>query len=419
MTTQAPSIGQPLRSLGGLVEVRVEVATGAEGVTFGLWDTAEWDVDVWGSEDPSWLNITPYVEAARIDRGAARWGARYQAGSCRLTLDNTTGIFTPDSEVPSPFTLPFRPGRLIRVVAIPDPTDPTKHPLWTGRIEAVDGQFGDGYSPKVVVAGSDFMAAWAGFDPPMLGTPTGVQSTSERVAAALDRMDWPSALRFIEPGEHSMQTSHLAQSVLEECSKAAEAEGGAFYCDAAGKATFRARDWLTTNTRSTEIQGYIGYDEIPDNTLSHPLEQVTTSWELAEVANQVSFARVGGSAYTVDDTDSQTLHGVRSYRRFDFYNNADSQVEFLADRHLAISKDLRLRIRSAQISGVADPANDDLNRLLYAADFGDLVAVRMATGHGWEITRECQVVGIHHNITGGDWAVTFTLDDALTNFLEE
>lgn len=263
------------------------------------------------------------------------------------------------------------------------------------------------------------MAAWAGFNPPMLSTPTGVQLTSARVAAALDRMDWPSALRFIETGKHSMQTSHLAQSVLEECSRAAEAEGGAFYCDAAGRAVFRARDWLTTNTRSTVVQAYIGYDTVPDGALSYPLEKVTTSWELAEVANQVSYARVGGSVYTVGDPTSQTLHGVRSYSRFDFRNSSDTDVAFLADRHLEIAKDLRLRVRSAQISGVADPGNDDLNRLLYAAEFGDLLAVRMATGHGWDITRDCQVVGIHHNITGGDWAVTFTLDDALTNFLED
>src|SRR5690606_11582850 len=110
----------------------------------------------------------------------------------------------------------------------------------------------------------DFMADWQAFNPLALETPTGVQRTDQRVAAALDRLGWPEEDRDIQVGEHTMQSSFLAQSVLEECQRAAESEGGAFFCGPDGKAVFKARDWLTTDERSTTIQGYLGYEQIPE-----------------------------------------------------------------------------------------------------------------------------------------------------------
>lgn len=254
--------GQILHWLGGPIDVHVEIDTGLAGATFGIWDTGTWEVSTWGSEDPEWTDISEFVEGVQITQGRERWGQRFEAGSCTIILNDTDGRFTPESGV-NPFHLPFRPGRRVRVVAIPDTTTGVKVPIFTGSIDSSFDSYDEaGFNLTTTINCIDYMGTWANHDPPALITPTGVESTDERVISALDRMGWPDDAehRDIQTGVHSMQSSHLAQSTLEECARAADAEGGDFFCSKDGKAVFKARDWLTTDERSILVQGYLGYD---------------------------------------------------------------------------------------------------------------------------------------------------------------
>lgn len=416
MTTVAvPRIGQPLRWLGGNIDVRVEIDTGGgAGLETGLWDDATWGESLWGSADPDWQDFTEYVLSVTLNSGAERWGQRFQAGSARIVVDNTTGIFTPGSAAPSPFFRQYRPGRRIRVVAVPDPDNPVKVPLFTGRLDASNNELADGgHDSTAVLSCLDYMASFAAHNPPE-GPATGTQRTDERVHAALDRMEWPEDLRDVQTGVHHVRSSTLADSTLEECQRAADAEGGAFFASPDGKATFKARNWLTDDPRSKDVQGYIGYDEVPAGAQAAHAVDIQTSWELARVVNDVGFARAGGTMQFAVDPPSRLAYGPRSYRRTDFENSSDSEVENLAVRYLQSFKDVRLRVDSVTIGAVADPDNEDLNRLLWDTRLGDRLAVRVASAHGWEIEREVHVMGITHQITGNDWQATFRLDDAQT-----
>jgi hypothetical protein len=336
-------------------------------------------------------------------------------------VDNTSGIFTPESGVAVPWLIPFRPGRRVRVVAIPDLTAPlVKVPLFTGRIDASNDQFsGAGFDIRARITATDFMGVWGAFDPPALDTPTGVQSTSDRVEAALDRLGWDAGARDIQSGTHTMMSSFLAQTTLEECGNAADSEGGAFFCSRDGLAVFRARDWLITDTRSVNIQGYLGYEDIPIDTQSAHVLDWKTSWEIQRITNQVLFARTGSSIQMVEDTLSQNIiDEIRSYQRMDFDNNDDAEVLWLAERYLAANKDLRLRVDEVTISGNEDPGNEDLNRLLWDSQYGDLIQIRVAPPWGWELERATQIMGISHTITADDWVATFKLDDSLASTLE-
>jgi Concanavalin A-like lectin/glucanases superfamily len=410
----------PLKWLGGQIDIRVEVDTGLAGA-FGLWDSAQWDVDLWGQRDPAWADITPFCETIQTNQGTQTWGNRFEAGSMSVLVSNTDGRFTPDSGV-NAFHLPFVPGRRIRVVAIPDPdhTDQPedKVPLFTGFIDSMNDSYDEGgYLITTTLTCLDYMSLWGQHNPTALEDATGVQSTDERVHAALDRMNWPEELRDIQEGVHTMQTSHLAQSTLEECARAADAEGGQFFCSQDGKATFKARDWLDTDPRSIAIQGYLGYDPedidlaapVVDNTAM--VEQFLPNWDRARVVNLVEFARVGSTMQMVEDEDSQSVYDVRSYRRTDLENNDDAEVLFLAQRFLDRFKDARLRFASLTISAVDDPDNADRNRLMWDTQFGDLWAVTIRTPYGWNVTRGVKISGISHTITANDWSITFRLDD--------
>jgi hypothetical protein len=248
-----PDLAQSLLWAGGQIDVRVEVDTGTTGSgdEFALWGEDLWAEFLWGSSAPGWLDLSIFVLTLDFDGGAERWGQRFKTGSATIILDNTTGIFTQDADVVKPFHLPFRPGRKIRVVAIPDPSaDPEsvgyRVPLFTGVIDSTSDDYAYGaWDNTTRVLCFDNGAVWSGFNPPMLSTPTGVELSSDRITSALDRLNWPVDDRDIQTGEHSLQSSDLAQSTWEECQTAADAEGGAFFAGKDGKAVFKSRDWLS------------------------------------------------------------------------------------------------------------------------------------------------------------------------------
>ena len=415
MTILVPAPAQPLRTFGGQIDVRVEVDTGGGEGLAGLWDSALWDTDHWGSDDAVWVDLTPYVLSVSISQGAERWGARVETGTCSVTVDNTTGIFTPEIGVTDPWYRPFRPGRRLRIVAIPDPDTDVRVPQFTGRLDAAYGSAADaGHAITSTFQVYDFMGDWNAYDPLAMAA-TGVQRTDLRVHAALDRYGWPADQRDIQVGAHNMQSSDLAQTTLEECQQAADAEGSVFYCSKDGLATFKHRDWLITDLRSVTIQGYIGYDEVPVGAqAAHIVGDPETSWELARVINHAAYARVGGTAQEAQDLGSWSAYGIRSHKRTDLLNTTDAEVLTLANRTVSAQKDLRPRADQIEIAAVDDPDNEDLNRLLWDTELGDLVSIQAATPYGWTIEREAHVFGISHEITADDWQVVLRLDDAQT-----
>lgn len=639
---------QPLRWLGGNVEIRVQVNTGLSGSGLGIWDVSQWDVGRWNDSDPQWNNITHYVEAVTINRGRERYGERNSAGTCTIQFDNSSGVFTPGAFAHSSlWNLPWRPGRLIRVVAVLPPYDGTNIvPLFTGRLEASDDSYGPGGAGvKTTVVAYDALADLHNCNPlalTSLGFPmTGIQMSHERVHAALDRMGWPQGERLIQAGNHRVQTSELAQTVLEECMRAAEAEGGELFADTRNRIVFKTRDWLlggnetiqayheetlrkgplalwsfsgaaatadltgnghtltfsgspatqqegitaddesvlfdgtndyataanpagltveddmsiefwfkplgdgpvqtillaepddlshnlveiryegdtetlfvgpwsdahTTvsmpvlpqgewyhvvvtydwhgegrevkcyvngqltdhfgsdfmpeitapltwyiggtgdpdfyyegylselavydyvlteadvlsqyeahkrdlNERAVVAQAYFGYDddEVPEGALSADIQAVDSTWDLQFVRNEIQFSKRGGTAYTVEDADSIVKYGRQTYRQLDFINEDQEDVEFLADRYLAIHKEADRRVNSVTVV----PKDGSDNEVLWGLEFGDLVQVRVPTLHGWSQEGSYHIVGVTHEITADEWRVTYKLDDSFT-----
>lgn len=421
MTMPVPPHADPLLWQGGNIDIQVQVDTGAGEGLWGLWDSGTWDESLWGSNEADWQDMTPYVIGVECSYGAQRWGDRFEAGTASIMVDNTSGIFTPDLGVADPWIRTYRLGRRIRIVAVPDPDDPTtKVALFTGRLDASYDTYDDGiYGAVSTLFCVDFMGTWAAHTP-VPSALTGAQLTSTRVNTVLDLVEWTP--RDIQTGVHNVQTSDLSLSILEECERAAEAEGGAFFAGPDGAAVFKSRDWLVDDTRSSVIQGYIGYDDVPIGAQAVHYEDVQTSWELALVVNDVQFQREGGTLQQVEDEPSQFAYGSgdgeskapRTYQKTDFQNTTDGEVFALAVRYLNAFKDSRMRVDEATIHAVADPDNEDLNRLFWDTQIGDRLAIKVSPPFGWEFEREVHVMGITHRITPDAWSTTLRLDDAQT-----
>ena len=122
--------GQPLRWLGGQIDVEVRVATGLDPALSALWDyapptgtLARWDVSPWGADDLAFQDISEWVEEVGYTRGAEAWDTRYTAGTGTVVLDNSNGQFTPVSDAPDPWGVPFRSGRKVQISVLPNPDD--------------------------------------------------------------------------------------------------------------------------------------------------------------------------------------------------------------------------------------------------------------------------------------------------------
>lgn len=401
------------------MDIAVRVATGLASSDAALWDAALWDTGVWNAVDLAYQDISEYVEEVTYRRGAERWDSRYTAGTATVTLDNTTGLFTPISDAPQPWGVPFRPGRQVQISCIPDPASPdVRVTLFTGRIDDREDHYEEaGAELTTRIDLVDILGELGANNPPALETATGVESTSERVASALDYAGIDPDLLLIDVGVHHMETSYLAQPTLEECQRAADAEGGAFYADPDGRLIFRSRDWLTASPRSVTVQGYLGFDVNPDP--GTPEAQIVsgsvrTTESLGRVRNDVQYSRAGGTLQHVEDPDSITLHGRRSYTRTDLNNNSDAEVLYLAERALAAYSEGRLRVEELAIVANEDAESEELNVLFYGVEMGDLVALEVRTLHGWKIPSSgAHVIGIAGRITPEEWRVTFTLDDSL------
>jgi hypothetical protein len=186
------------------------------------------------------------------------------------------------------------------------------------------------------------------------------------------------------------------------------------------EANYEAKE-LGLNTRSTTIQGYLGYnpDDLPAGSTAARVTDIKTSHERARVRNDIQFSRTGGTAYRTTDAGSIDLYRHRTYQRLDMRNSTQAQVEFLADRYLDAHKDSKIRVTSATIVANDDPDNEDLNRLFWDTQFGDLLQIKIQTAYDWALTRPVHVFGIRDRITPSDWTREFLLDDAQTAAQEQ
>src|SRR5690606_12141599 len=105
------------------------------------------------------------------------------------------------------------------------------------------------------------------------------------------------------------------------------------------------------NERAVVAQAYFGYDddEVPEGALSADIQAVDSTWDLQYVRNEIQFSKRGGTAYTVEDADSIVKYGRQTYRQLDFINQDQEDVEFLADRYLAIHKEADRRVNSVTV----------------------------------------------------------------------
>lgn len=386
---------------------RLEVALGVAGGAGGLWDTGQWDTTgVWGGSEPTWVPVTSELLSANPTAGRDAFEDRMRTSTMSIVLADETGEFNPDYGATPPGDLALRPGRLIRLSGN---VGEGYVPVFRGSIDdmtEIYGPGGEDVNMRMSCVG--YSADLALNDPPALGAPVGAgEATDDRVARVLDAFGWSEVRRDLQSGVHTMQATTLARSSLEEIQRAADAEGGAFYFDGAGVATFKAQGWLENDARSTTPQLYPGRGSAGDPSVIG----VTTEWTRRTIINDAQYTRVGGTMQRETDLTSKSLYGgLRTARRTDLEVETDAQALTLAERIVEARAYDRLRVTGLSLSAL-DLAS---GRGLLELQLGDLVEATVTTLHGWGYTVQAHVMRITHVIVADDWVVELRVDDAVT-----
>ena len=394
------------------VEFRVVVAgaLGQGGSDF-LYDdvTALYDTATYSTGEVAFFDITPLVEDFSVSRGKANLGAKFNAGTASITLDNDSGIFNPLRGEAVIGNQVLRPGRIIAFQGkrTDAPEDAWKN-LWLGRIDNLSDVYLDAaHRIQSVWACTDFFTLLQKDAPAPLEVAdpaTAGQLTGARLDYIWALEGFDTSFLDADAGTNTMQITNFPGSRLDQMQQAEAAEGGYLFVSRDGVITFRDQDFLNF-LDPTPIDYIIGQDIAPLKILD-----VQTSWDNVRIVNMANLTAEGGVTQTNINTTSQALYGTRSVNLGGLQNDSDADVFDLCQ--IAVFRNAFDTLRVDSISVWASTI-DSVDGLL-EIEIGDIVQlqVNVAQPLGWDYTIRAFVLGVSHTVTAKDWKTTLRLDNA-------
>jgi hypothetical protein len=387
------------------VVLTVEAALSAATGTYGAWDAGLWDTATWGP-DEVWADISAFVREFHIDRKFSHEVQSWDPGTATVVLSNRDGRFSSDN-LSGPYVVAgvtaIRPERPIRIRAT---HAGIIYNLYRGYIVDWVDTWVEGHTDAyVTVPCVDEMAALADVDG-LEQSPQGAGETSgQRIHRVLNAAGH-TGMRNIAVGRVTVQATILAANAATELKLVEDSEGGGLFIGGDGTVVFEDQYALLEQARSNTIQATFG-----DGTGTElPCSDVTPTNGGDQIKNEVSYARVGGTAQTVTDLTSRALYRLKRKTRTDLVCETDAQALALATFDLEKFKAPAKRISRIEVLPRANPAQ--LFPQVLGRRMRDLVRVVARPLGSPVVTRDCFVAGVHHQVVEDDWVTTFDLWDA-------
>jgi len=268
---------------------------------------------------------------------------------------------------------------------------PNVYDLWRGYVDEWLVGWDDPQDSRVVLTATDGFKILARVDNDASGAVGASELSGARITRLLDAAGWPTGDRWIDYGHTTVQATTLAQNALTELYLTSDTELGFVFMDQVGRFTFLDR-WRRLTLRKQPIFTFGDADD----DIELPYSDLVVSNNDDLVYNDISIARVGGSAQTTNDSTSISESLTRSFTRTDLIMETDAVAADYAGVILAESKDSDLRFDRLTISSSAD---DRLWPVMFSPLLGNRITVnRTPPGGGSRITRECFVEGVTYRI---------------------
>ncbi|HUR74459.1 MAG TPA: hypothetical protein VMZ00_09285 [Sporichthya sp.] len=379
-----------------------------------------------GAVAGTWSDVTSRLKLPlSIKRGSGRVSSpiiRYSAGTATVRLDNSDRRFDP-TNLSGPHVSggksQVQPMRPIRIRAV---WSAVTYNLFRGFADQWDVQWianpggsSQGYSLTVVPSTDGFKYLQNKKRSPTIIVVNGQpvtqtygagENAGARVTRILDSVAWPAADRVIATGNSPLQATSLSGDALSELQNVADSEVGEFYIDGQGRAVFRNRRAIFTDSRSTTVQATFGN---PSTSIA-PFETKLSSDD-ATLYNEVLSQREGGDQQTTGDSTSQSEYLTRTFSGSGLKLQTDGEALSWGQWIVYLSKDPETRFDTIAIHCHANPSV--LFPAVLAREIGDRIQiVRRPPGGGTAITRDAFIRGISHDVTTEKWITTFQLQSA-------
>ena len=257
-----------------------------------------------------------------IRRGRTRQNERDQSGTAFIILNNTSGIYDPDSTDPAnPYVVGgvsiLRDGLDMRIVAT---IGGVAYNLYYGFLETT--RVDQGEAPAVTMTFVDGIAYIADAQAPALATAGFAETAATRVGRMLDIVGWPSGASRSLTGTVGMLATAQNQSCMAIIYQAVDSIAGRFYISRNNVATLvpladkfsRPTQLLFTDTGASNTVGYMELFTNPGTyyvvnqaviNRTNTTKQFTSLYEPSEAAYGI--AKTVLDAPVATDTNAQNL----------------------------------------------------------------------------------------------------------------
>lgn len=385
--------------------ITIELGVNSAGSGYGAFDNAKFGTDTFGP-DIVWQDITADVRQITTNVGRSREGDRYYGGMS-VTVDNRTGNYTPGNSAGAYVIAglsQIRPRVPIRFKAV-----------WAAVTYQLAYGIVDDWGDQFPSAGTDSITtlsvvdAWwyiASINPPAQDAAGSGETAGQRIQRIASAAAW-TLPTSVQSGTNTMQPTTLAQNLSSEALLTADSDGGAIWVDPDGTLVYEGRYSLIEQTRSNTSNVTFG-----NGGGELPFKDPVMSSGADRLANDISYARVGGTEQRVVDDSSKSFYGgTFTDPRDDLICEADPQVLSVASLALATRKAAEYRPVQLSIQPALSPS------LMWPHALGrrirDRVTVKVKpVVSNIETSHQCFIEGIQQTISPADWTTTFTFSSA-------
>lgn len=392
------------------VQAFINFSTGPSFGEAAIIGSAVFGKNIFADSATTVVDVSDQVDQIRIVRGRNATVDQFQTGSLTVRLIDQNGNFNPENPS-SPFAGLLSPMRKISILGV---HNGVTYPMFAGYITNYNTALplnSNDVARTTIQAVDGFRLANLAAVATISGATAGELSGS-RINKILDAINWPTAMRDIDPGLTTLQadpgTSRTALAALQTCELS---EYGSLYMDASGNFTFQDRELTSSSIAATPTL----FSDVGETGIDY----FDAKWVLDDklIYNTASITRTGGTAQITADAASVAKYFLHSYSQTNLLMETDAEALNYGRAYVASRKDTSIRCDEITLDLFQDNYDAGITAGL-GLNYFDPVTISTNQPGGTNITKTLQVFGVEHDVTPGRWVTKLTtLEPIIDSFI--
>lgn len=382
------------------VQAFINFSTGPSFGEAAIIGSAVFGKNIFADSATTVVDVSDQVDQIRVVRGRNATVDQFQTGSLTIRLIDQNGDFNPENPA-SPYAGLLSPMRKISILGV---HNGVTYPMFAGYITSYNTALplnSNDVARTTIQAVDGFRLANLAAVATISGATAGELSGS-RINKILDAINWPTAMRDIDPGLTTLQadpgTSRTALAALQTVELS---EYGSLYMDASGNFTFQDRELTSSSIAATPTL----FSDVGEAGIDY----FDAKWVLDDklIYNTASITRAGGTPQITADAASVEKYFLHSYSQTGLLMETDADALNYGRAYVASRKDTSIRCDEITLDLFQDNYDAGITAGL-GLNYFDPVTISTNQPGGTNITKTLQVFGVEHDVTPGRWVTKFT-----------